>query len=71
VAGITAHCLEDHDVQFVHHDEPNVFLEFKTDQPFVFPEGGMKAIIGKLFGRINSFDNCDIHWETEGSEATD
>jgi aspartate oxidase len=64
-AGTTAHYLEDHGVKFVHHDEPNVLLEFKTGQHFVFPEGGGKAIIGKLFEHVESYDNCDILWETE------
>ncbi|KAK0253800.1 hypothetical protein LTS09_011104 [Friedmanniomyces endolithicus] len=64
-AGITAHYLEDHGVKFVHHDETNVLLEFKTGQHFVFPEGGGKAIISKLFEQIREFDNCDIYWETE------
>jgi succinate dehydrogenase/fumarate reductase flavoprotein subunit len=64
-ASVTAHYLEDHGVKLVHHDEPNVLLEFKTDQHFVFPEGGGKAIIGKLFEHIQSFDNVDVHWETE------
>ena len=66
-AGITAHYLEDQGVKFIHHDEKNVLLEFKTDQHFVFPEGGGKAIIWKLFEKIHSYDNCDIHWETEAT----
>lgn len=61
----TAHYLEEHGVKFVHHDEPNVLLEFDTKQHFVFPEGGGKAITWKLFDHILSFDNVDIHWETE------
>ncbi|TKA82398.1 hypothetical protein B0A55_01429 [Friedmanniomyces simplex] len=69
-AGVTAHYLEDHGVKFVHHDEPNVLLEFKTGQHFVFPEGGGKAIIAKLFDQIKEYDNCDIHWETEAIRLT-
>lgn len=64
-APISARWLEDHGVKFVHHDEPNVLLEFKTGQHFVFPEGGGKAIISKLFEHIRDYSNCDIHWETE------
>ncbi|KAK3626401.1 hypothetical protein LTR56_019276 [Elasticomyces elasticus] len=64
-AGTTARYLEDHGVKFVHHDEPNVLLEFKTGQHFVFPEGGGKAIISKLFEQIRGYDDCDIHFETE------
>ncbi|KAK5698824.1 hypothetical protein LTR97_006472 [Elasticomyces elasticus] len=64
-AGTTARYLEDHGVKFVHHDEPNVLLEFKTGQHFVFPEEGGKAIISKLFEQIREYDDCDIHFETE------
>ncbi|KAH9834323.1 Succinate dehydrogenase/fumarate reductase flavoprotein subunit [Teratosphaeria destructans] len=64
-AGVTAHYLQDRGVKWVHHDEPNVLLELKTGQHFVFPEGGGKAIIAKLFEHIESYDNVDIHWETE------
>lgn len=31
-APISARYLQDHGVKLVHHDEPNVLLEFKTDQ---------------------------------------
>lgn len=31
-APISARYLEEHGVKFVHHDEPNVLLEFDTDQ---------------------------------------
>lgn len=41
-------------------------LEFDTDQHFVLPNGGGWAIIQNLIKHIKSFDNCDIHWETEG-----
>ncbi|KAK6391515.1 hypothetical protein LTR65_004350 [Meristemomyces frigidus] len=64
-AGITARYLQDHGVKFVHHDETNVLLEFKTGQHFVFPEGGGKAIIAKLFDDLQSYDNCEVLWETE------
>lgn len=43
-----------------------VLLEFKTNQYFVMPEGGGWAIIQALIKHIERFDNCDIHWETEG-----
>lgn len=29
-APVSARYLEEHGVKFVHHDEPNVFLEFDT-----------------------------------------
>ncbi|KAK5731203.1 hypothetical protein LTR15_001142 [Elasticomyces elasticus] len=64
-AGTTARYLENHGVKFVHHDEPNVLLEFKTGQHFVFPEGGGKAIISKLFEQIRGYDDCEILFETE------
>ena len=64
-APVSARYLEEHGVKFVHHDEPNVFLEFKTEQHFVFPEGGGNAIIQNLFGHIRKFDNCDILYQTE------
>ncbi|KAE8454019.1 hypothetical protein EG329_007795 [Mollisiaceae sp. DMI_Dod_QoI] len=59
-----AQYLLDHGVQLNHHDEKNVLLEFKTDQHFVFPEGGGNAIIQNLFKHISKFDNCDVLWET-------
>src|SRR5690242_8225324 len=62
----TAQFLEDRGVQFNHHDEENVLLEFKTGQHFVFPEGGGKAIIDCLMGHISKYGNCHVHWETEG-----
>ncbi|OQO09393.1 hypothetical protein B0A48_04791 [Cryoendolithus antarcticus] len=64
-APISAKYLEEHGVKFVHHDEPNVLLEFKTAQHFVFPDGGGKAIIGKLFEHIRGYSNCEIMYETE------
>lgn len=64
-APVSAKYLEEHGVKFIHHDEPNVLLEFKTGQHFVFPDGGGKAIIGKLFEHIQKFSNCDTHYETE------
>ena len=64
-APISAKYLEKHGIKFVHHDEPNVLLEFKTEQHFVFPEGGGNAIIQKLFNDIRQFENCDILYETE------
>ncbi|KXS99735.1 hypothetical protein AC578_10399 [Pseudocercospora eumusae] len=64
-APITAKYCEDHGVKFLHHDEPNVLLEFDTDQHFVFPDGGGNAIITKIMEHIKSYPNVDIHWETE------
>ncbi len=48
-----AQYLLDHGVQLNHHDEKNVLLEFKTDQHFVFPEGGGNAIIQNRFKHIS------------------
>jgi succinate dehydrogenase/fumarate reductase flavoprotein subunit len=64
-APISAKYLEERGVKFVHHDEPNVLLEFKTGQHFVFPEGGGKAIISKLFEHMKGYKNCDILYQTE------
>ncbi|KAI8298363.1 3-ketosteroid 1-dehydrogenase helE [Colletotrichum sp. SAR11_240] len=64
-APISARYLEDHGVKFIHHDEPNVLLEFNTDQHFVFPEGGGNAIIQNLLSHIKSFDHVDILYQTE------
>lgn len=57
--------LEAHGVKFVHHDEENVLLEFKTGQHFVFPEGGGQAVIAKLMEHIKGYANADVLWETE------
>ncbi|CZR60483.1 uncharacterized protein PAC_10379 [Phialocephala subalpina] len=65
VPGLAQYLL-DHGVQLNHHDEKNVLLEFKTDQHFVFPEGGGNAIIENLFQHMSKFDNLDILWETAG-----
>jgi tricarballylate dehydrogenase len=64
-APISAKYLQERGVKFVHHDEPNVLLEFKTAQHFVFPEGGGKAIISKLFEHMRGYKNCDILYQTE------
>ncbi|KAJ9663095.1 hypothetical protein H2201_005766 [Coniosporium apollinis] len=64
-AQATALYVQDHGVTFVHHDEENVLLEFKTGQHFVFPDGGGNAIITCLMDHIKKYPNCDIHWETE------
>ncbi|KAJ0382717.1 hypothetical protein COL922a_011980 [Colletotrichum nupharicola] len=64
-APISARYLEDHGVKFIHHDEPEVLLEFNTDQHFVFPEGGGNAIIQNLLNHIKSFDHVDILYQTE------
>ncbi|KAL1873874.1 hypothetical protein Daus18300_003746 [Diaporthe australafricana] len=61
---MTAQYLLDHGVQLNHYDEPNVLLEFNTNQHFVSPEGGGHAIINALFSHIQKFDNVDIVWET-------
>ncbi|KIW53099.1 hypothetical protein PV05_08696 [Exophiala xenobiotica] len=62
---ITAQYLIDHGVKFNHHDEKNVLLEFKTNQHFVFPEGGGHAIINALFDHIRKFEGVTIMWETQ------
>lgn len=59
-----AWCLLDHGFQLNHHDEKNVLLEFKTDQHFVFREGGGNAIIRNLFQHISKFGNLNVLWET-------
>ncbi|KAI0197553.1 succinate dehydrogenase/fumarate reductase flavoprotein subunit [Astrocystis sublimbata] len=64
-APVSARYLEEHGVKFVHHDEPNVLLEWDTDQHFVFPEGGGNAIIQRLLDDIRKFPNVDFHYETE------
>jgi succinate dehydrogenase/fumarate reductase flavoprotein subunit len=64
-APVSARYLEEHGVKFVHHDEPNVLLEFRTQQHFVFPEGGGNAIIQNLLGHIRKYDNADILYQTE------
>ena len=64
-APVSAKYLEEHGVKFIHHDEPNVLLEFDTEQHFVFPEGGGNAIIQNLFGHIKKYPNADILYETE------
>ncbi|KAK5190178.1 hypothetical protein LTR96_008145 [Exophiala xenobiotica] len=62
---ITAQYLIDHGVKFNHHDEKNVLLEFKTNQHFVFPQGGGHAIINALFDHIRKFDGVTVMWETQ------
>jgi len=62
---ITAQYLIDRGVKFNHHDEKNVLLEFKTNQHFVFPEGGGHAIINALFDHIRKFEGVTIMWETQ------
>ncbi|KAF5521767.1 3-ketosteroid 1-dehydrogenase helE [Colletotrichum aenigma] len=64
-APLSARYLEDHGVKFVHHDEPNVLLEFNTDQHFVFPAGGGNAIIQSLLTHIKAFDQADILYQNE------
>ncbi|KAF1952900.1 hypothetical protein CC80DRAFT_596313 [Byssothecium circinans] len=61
----TALYVQKKGVKFVHHDEKNVLLEFKTGQHFVFPDGGGRAIIDCLMGHIRAFKNSDVMWETE------
>lgn len=67
-ARASAEYIQDHGVQLNHVDEPNVLLEFKTAQHFVFPEGGGHAIINTLFGHIRKYRDCDVHWETEATK---
>lgn len=62
---VSVQYLIDHGVKFNHHDETNVFLEFNTNQHFVFPDGGGHAIINALFDHIRKFDNVNIMWETQ------
>lgn len=64
-ARATAEYLIARGVKLIHHDEPNVLLEFKTGQHFVFPEGGGRAIIDTLFGHLKTYQNLDVHWESE------
>src|SRR6185437_3508660 len=64
----TVQYLIDHGVKFNHHDEENVFLEFNTNQHFVFPEGGGFAIVTALFDHIRKFDNVSIMWETQAEQ---
>ena len=66
-APVSARYLEEHGVKFVHHDEPNVLLEFNTDQHFVFPEGGGNAVIQNLLQHIKKFDNADILYQAEAA----
>ncbi|KAL2008689.1 hypothetical protein VTN00DRAFT_6883 [Thermoascus crustaceus] len=61
----TAEYVRDHGVNLIRHKEDNVFLEFKTNQHFVFPDGGGHAIVNALLKHIEQYPNCDIHWETE------
>jgi succinate dehydrogenase/fumarate reductase flavoprotein subunit len=65
---ITAQYLIDHGVKFNHHDEKDVFLEFNTNQHFVFPEGGGHAIINCLFDHIRKHEGVDIMWETQAEK---
>ena len=67
-APATAQYLLDHGVHLNHHDEKNVLLEFKTNQHFVFPEGGGHAIIKALFAAMSKFEDLDIMWETEATK---
>jgi aspartate oxidase len=67
-APISAKYLEEREVKSFHHDEPNVLLEFNTAQHFVFPEGGGKAIISKLFERMRGYKDCDELYQTEAIE---
>ena len=64
-APISSRYLEEHGVKFVHHAEPNVLLEFDTDQHFVFPEGGGNGIIQNLLDKIRKFDNAEFYYSTE------
>lgn len=61
---ITAQYLLGHGVKLNHFDEPNVLLEFNTDQHFVSPDGGGHAVIKALFSHISKFDNVSFIWET-------
>ena len=65
---ITAQYLIDHGVEFNHHDEKDVFLEFDTGQHFVFPKGGGHAIINNLFDHIQKHEGVEIMWETQAEK---
>ncbi|MDW8403835.1 FAD-binding protein [Chloroflexus sp.] len=65
----TVKFFEDHGVELIHHDEPNVALEF-DEQHFVYPKGGGKAIIDAYFSHIERYDNVDIFWEHEAIKLT-
>jgi len=64
-APITARYCEEHGVKFVHHNEPNVLLEFDTEQHFVFPEGGGNAIIQNMLEKIRAYPNAEFHYQSE------
>ncbi|WP_281689999.1 FAD-binding protein [Pseudonocardia thermophila] len=60
----TVKFMEDHGVELIHHDEPNVALEF-DEQHFVYPNGGGKAIVDAYFNHIEQYDTCRVFWEHE------
>ncbi|OOF93559.1 hypothetical protein ASPCADRAFT_508671 [Aspergillus carbonarius ITEM 5010] len=64
----TVEYVEGLGVKFVRYEERDVLLEFDTEQHFVMTEGGGWAIIQALMGRIQTFENCEVFWETEGRE---
>jgi len=60
----TVKFLEDHGVELIHHEEPNVAVEF-DEQHFVYPNGGGLAIVNALHSYIERHDNADVLYETE------
>lgn len=67
-APVSARYLENKGVKFVHHDEENVLLEFKTGQHFVYPDGGGLAIINNLLGHMKKYQNIDFIYQAEASK---
>ena len=67
-ARASAEYIQNHGVRLNHEDEPNVLFEFKTDQHFVFADGGGPAIIGALFDHMRKYRDFEVHWETEATK---
>ncbi len=65
----TVEFLESHDVELVHHEEPNVAVEF-DEQHFMFPNGGGLAIVNALHSYIEKYDNADVLYETQAERLT-
>lgn len=65
----TVEFLESHGVELVHHEEPNVAVEF-DEQHFMFPNGGGLAIVNALHGYIEKYDNAEVLYETQAERLT-
>lgn len=65
----TVKFLEDHYVELVHHEEPNVAVEF-DEQHFMYPNGGGLAIVNALQSYIQRYDNADVLYETQAERLT-